>query len=65
MWMKRVGDSRGPFAWYSYWKALLVEFSDLVGLEWSGFDPQIHSIHQKAGGAPGLQCSSKSNIYYK
>jgi hypothetical protein len=39
--------------------------SDLVGLEWSEFDPQIHSIRQKAGGAPGLQCSSKSNIYYK
>jgi len=39
--------------------------SDLVGLEWSGFDPQIHSIRQKAGGAPGLQCSSRLNIYYK
>jgi len=43
---------------------LLVD-SDLVGLEWSGFDPQIHSTRQKAGGDPGLQYSSRSNIYYK
>jgi len=43
----------------------LLKASDLVGLEWSGFDPQIHSIRQKVGGAPGLQCSSRSNIYYK
>ena len=40
-------------------------YSDLVRLEWSGFDPQIHSIRQKASGALGLQCSSRLNIYYK
>ena len=37
--------------------------SDLVGLEWSGLTPK--SIRQKAGGAPGFQCSSRLNIYYK
>ena len=39
--------------------------SDLIGLEWSGFDPQIHSIRRGGGGAPGLQYDSRSNIYYK
>ena len=47
--------------------ALLVSLvdSDLIGLEWSGFDPQIHSIRRIGGGAPGLQYHSRSIIYYK
>jgi hypothetical protein len=59
---KTLGDCVG----FLHPRFLFVYYtSDLIGLGWSGFDSQIHSIRRGGGGAPGLQYDSRLNIYYK
>ena len=68
-----VGWKGGERVWWGIWghwskhwnlrKSRNVE--TVILLDWSGVDLTPKSIRQKAGGAPGFQCSSRLNIYYK